>query len=80
MSKKSSLKAEYDRMGGADSVVQTCAVCKTRGPKSQMHRHHVNGRSGIRLLEYIYVCPLCHEWIHQNPAKAKELNLYHTRP
>lgn len=40
--------------------------------------HHKWGRNGDRLLDEAYwvgSCRDCHNWIHANPAKAKELGL-----
>lgn len=38
--------------------------------------HHKNGRNGKRLIDIQYfmaICRTCHEWIHANPKKAREL-------
>lgn len=69
-------QAEYRRLLHAAAPVQRCAMCSKRSAKSDMHPHHPNGR-GAHLLEFIWLCPACHGWVHDNPAKAKELKLYH---
>ena len=38
--------------------------------------HHKNGRNGARLVDdeyFMSVCRKCHNWIHANPEKAREL-------
>ena len=43
-----------------DTIIQHCAVCGKMGSKTTLERHHPFRRLGKRLLEYEYVCSVCH--------------------
>jgi len=77
--KKTDLKRSYEQMRRELPATSRCEACKVTYATNHMHRHHVNGRYGERLLEYIMLCPPCHQWVHENPAAAKERGLYHTK-
>jgi hypothetical protein len=74
------IKAEYDKLRNASPNVVRCAYCKALLAKANAHPHHAEGRHGAKLLIFFWVCPLCHlgpGGIHDRPAKAKALGLYH---
>jgi hypothetical protein len=53
-------------------------ICGKSGQHQATDIHHVRGRVGPLLLDqrsFIYVCRTAHQWIGNNPAKAKELGL-----
>lgn len=40
--------------------------------------HHIRGRNGARLIDaehFMLVCATHHNWIHDNPARAKAIGL-----
>lgn len=80
-SKKEKLDAAYTVL--RQSYLKNNPMCEARLPGCNLSAsdiHHKHGRVGDLYLddtEYIALCRNCHRWIHDNPAKAKELNLYH---
>lgn len=80
-SKKEKLDAAYTIL--RQSYLKNHPMCEARLPGCNLSAsdiHHKHGRVGELYLddtEYIALCRNCHRWIHDNPAKAKELNLYH---
>lgn len=80
-SKKEKLDAAYTIL--RQSYLKNHPMCEARLPGCNLSAsdiHHKHGRVGDLYLddtEYIALCRNCHRWIHDNPAKAKELNLYH---
>lgn len=46
---------------------QSCALC---GSSKNLQRHHPAGRGNI--LNYFYVCAVCHEKIHAYPDQARK--------
>ena len=57
-------------------------VCNAQGVQFRQHAscdvHHSAGRTGRNYLDkstWIPVCRSCHNWIHRNPEKARELGL-----
>lgn len=73
--KRKKLLDVYRQAKKDDDPVQLCAVCKERSPKAEMEPHHTNGRRGPDLLCYLWLHPLCHRWVHDNPKKAEEREL-----
>lgn len=55
-----------------------CHVCRSTTDIREMDFHHPNGRIGDNLFNFVTVCRPCHNWIHQNPKKAKELGYLKT--
>jgi hypothetical protein len=54
-----------------------CALCGKSEEYSILHKHHVIKRStGGTNTDTVYLCPQCHYFIENNPAKAKELGLH----
>ena len=45
------------------------------GTKESLTRHHEKGRDKMLILQYKYCCIYCHDWIHKNPNKARELKI-----
>ncbi len=45
------------------------------GTKESLQRHHEKGRDKMLILQYKYCCIHCHDWIHKNPNKARELKI-----
>ena len=78
--KKDEIKARYREMKKDAPNVVRCSACRSLLAKQDAHPHHVNGRHGARLLDFVWVCPQCHTWIHDNPEAAKKIGLYHTMP
>jgi hypothetical protein len=80
-SKKEKLDAAYAVL--RQSYLKNHPMCEARLPGCNLSAsdiHHKHGRVGDLYLddtEYIALCRNCHRWIHDNPAKAKDLNLYH---
>jgi hypothetical protein len=66
---------KYIRMCYNDAELQKCFRCGLEANKDILQRHHTHGRSGDNLYKYEYCCVKCHEWIHANPNKARELKL-----
>jgi len=50
--------------------LQTEQRCKRCGGGQGLQRHHCNSRKDI--LDYVYLCYLCHTWVHECPAQARE--------
>jgi hypothetical protein len=52
-----------------------CEKCGKSEEYVRLEKHHVRTRSrgGKKI---IYLCSVCHRWVHQNIAMAKELGLY----
>lgn len=67
----------YERAGGRCEAiaVDTCTFrCE--------QVHHVAGRGGDdphRLTNLLGCCAPCHEWIHRNPAAARDLGYMRSR-
>lgn len=79
--KKAEIKAEYLRLIKVAAPVQQCCYCLIRAAKSQLEPHHPNGRHGLNLLDFKWTHATCHRTaansIHNRPALAKALGLYH---
>lgn len=69
---RQSLRDSYREQKKQDPLLQTCPVCGERSPKLAMEPHHPNGRSGKALLQYFWVHPVCHRFIHDHPDIATE--------
>ncbi len=80
-SKKEKLDAAYTALRKA--YLSTHPMCEARLPGCSLNAtdiHHKQGRVGGLYLddsEFMSICRTCHTWIHDNPAKAKALKLYH---
>lgn len=51
-------------------------ICQAECCKKSKQIHHMNGRTGSRLIDESYflaVCWACHKWIHLNPKEARTL-------
>lgn len=45
-----------------------------------VHAHHINqDRNDNRVENFISLCPRCHSWVHDHPARAYELGLLERR-
>jgi hypothetical protein len=62
----------------APSLIR-CKNCKIQFPKKDMHPHHVEGRHGLKLLNFFWVCAKCHHWIHLHPQLAVQRGLLNPR-
>jgi hypothetical protein len=78
---KAEIRAEYRRLLAAADFMQTCCYCKTKAGKTRLEPHHPNGRHGLNLLDFKWAHATCHRLdrtsIHESPALAKKLGLYH---
>jgi len=68
-------KAVYKAMVKSDAAVQFCPACSTAGSKKSMDPHHPEGRSGAKLLIYMWVHRSCHRAIHAEVGWAESLGL-----
>jgi hypothetical protein len=73
--KKDDLKKQYRESKKADHHWQVCRACGERGMKSELEPHHPKGRHGENILEYFWIHPACHRWIHDNPKEATQMGL-----
>ena len=67
------LRDEYRRLVREAAPYQTCAWTGDRLPKSQLHPHHPYGRHGRWVLEFVWLRPDKHDWIHAHPDEAYAL-------
>lgn len=57
---------KYKKLVEQDDIVQVCALCKKRGTKHALQRHHPWRRLGDNLYRYEYVCgEPCHREIEE---------------
>ena len=73
--RRAALLKDYKAQKENDHPMQTCKACGERGAKSSMEPHHPAGRRGDSILNYMWLHPLCHRWVHDNPKQATERNL-----
>lgn len=73
--KRSDWLALYHEKRDKDNLIQECFKCGVTYPKHCFDAHHIRGRAGKLILEYVYLCRSCHEFVHENPNKAREMGL-----
>jgi len=71
---------EYHAMKERDANVQRCAWCGMVGAKGSMDPHHVAGRWGDSIFNYVWVHKHCHRRIHDDPEAAREKGLLSVGP
>lgn len=70
-------KAKREYMA-AHPRCEACPVITFDPPAPSTDLHHKRGRAGTLLYDkrfFMAGCRTCHDWIHDNPAKARELGL-----
>jgi len=56
---------EYHSQIEKDDWLQSCKLCGLRTSKNVLQRHHPKRRLNGNLLNYIYVCYICHDEIEK---------------
>lgn len=52
---------------------QYCAMCHQGSHKDTLEPHHHSGRIGYRILEFVWMCKACHDWVHANGTMARAM-------
>lgn len=68
-------KEEYIALRDGAAPIQKCALCGGMDDRNAMHPHHPKGRRGENILNFCWLHPKCHAWVHDNPLKATEKGL-----
>lgn len=79
--KRSAFLAAHPKCEACRFITGSCAI-NSQGVDMLANKsrdvHHTAGRSGTNYLDHttwLAVCRRCHDWIHNNPALAREFGL-----
>lgn len=68
-------KRLYEEIKQSAPLLVECSMCHFKGSPKHMDPHHVKGRVGANLFEFVWLHRDCHTFIHNNPAIARKNGL-----